>query len=86
VASEGRENPRLDSVVREHYDRSHDNAKAVLEGLASTARVITAAALIMAFTAPAADPAQAGVGTGARFSGDAQKPVGSCSDPRRPER
>ncbi len=37
------------SAVREHYDRSHDNADAVAEGLASTARVITAAALIMVF-------------------------------------
>ncbi len=37
------------SAVREHYDRTHDNANAVAEGLASTARVITAAALIMVF-------------------------------------
>jgi RND superfamily putative drug exporter len=37
------------SSVREHYDRTHDNATAVAEGLASTARVITAAALIMVF-------------------------------------
>ncbi len=37
------------SAVREHYDRTHDNATAVAEGLASTARVITAAALIMVF-------------------------------------
>ena len=37
------------SSVREHYDRTHDNADAVAEGLASTARVITAAALIMVF-------------------------------------
>ena len=37
------------SAVREHYDRTHDNADAVAEGLASTARVITAAALIMVF-------------------------------------
>ena len=36
------------SAVREHYDRTHDNADAVAEGLAST-RVITAAALIMVF-------------------------------------
>ena len=35
--------------MREHYDRTHDNATAVAEGLASTARVITAAALIMVF-------------------------------------
>ncbi len=35
------------SAVREHYDRTHDSADAVAEGLASTARVITAAALIM---------------------------------------
>jgi RND superfamily putative drug exporter len=37
------------SAVREHYERSHDNADGVAEGLASTARVITAAALIMVF-------------------------------------
>jgi RND superfamily putative drug exporter len=37
------------SAVREHYDRTHDNGTAVAEGLASTARVITAAALIMVF-------------------------------------
>jgi RND superfamily putative drug exporter len=37
------------SAVREQYDRTHDNATAVAEGLASTARVITAAALIMVF-------------------------------------
>ncbi len=37
------------SAVREHYDRTGDNASAVAEGLASTARVITAAALIMVF-------------------------------------
>jgi len=35
------------SAVREHYDETGDNATAVAEGLASTARVITAAALIM---------------------------------------
>ena len=35
------------SRVREEYDRTHDNALAVADGLASTARVITAAALIM---------------------------------------
>jgi RND superfamily putative drug exporter len=37
------------SAVREQYDQTHDNATAVAEGLASTARVITAAALIMVF-------------------------------------
>ncbi|HEV3134445.1 MAG TPA: MMPL family transporter [Acidimicrobiia bacterium] len=35
------------SRVREEYDRTHDNALAVADGLAATARVITAAALIM---------------------------------------
>ena len=35
------------SAVRESYDRTGDNAEAVAEGLASTARVITAAAAIM---------------------------------------
>ena len=35
------------SAVREAYDRNGDNAEAVVEGLASTARVITAAAAIM---------------------------------------
>ena len=35
------------SAVRESYDRTGDNAEAVVEGLASTARVITAAAAIM---------------------------------------
>jgi putative drug exporter of the RND superfamily len=35
------------SAVRESYDRHGDNAEAVVEGLASTARVITAAAAIM---------------------------------------
>jgi len=37
------------SAIREQYDRTGDNATAVAEGLASTARVITAAALIMVF-------------------------------------
>jgi RND superfamily putative drug exporter len=37
------------SAVREEYDRTGDNATAVAEGLAGTARVITAAALIMVF-------------------------------------
>jgi RND superfamily putative drug exporter len=35
------------SRIREEYDRTGDNAEAVADGLASTARVITAAALIM---------------------------------------
>ncbi|HEY3144416.1 MAG TPA: MMPL family transporter, partial [Acidimicrobiales bacterium] len=35
------------SRIREEYDRSGDNAEAVANGLAATARVITAAALIM---------------------------------------
>ena len=35
------------SRMREEYDRKHDNAIAVADGLAATARVITAAALIM---------------------------------------
>ena len=35
------------SRIREFYDRTHDNALAVADGLAATARVITAAALIM---------------------------------------
>jgi putative drug exporter of the RND superfamily len=35
------------SRMKEEYDRTHDNANAVADGLASTARVITAAALIM---------------------------------------
>jgi len=35
------------SRIREEYDRTHDNATAVADGLAATARVITAAALIM---------------------------------------
>jgi RND superfamily putative drug exporter len=39
----------LISAIREHYDRSHDNGQAVADGLESTARVITAAALIMVF-------------------------------------
>ncbi|MCC7365476.1 MAG: MMPL family transporter [Dehalococcoidia bacterium] len=37
------------SRIREEYDRSRDNASAVAEGLASTARVISAAAAIMVF-------------------------------------
>jgi len=37
------------SRIREEYDRSGDNASAVAKGLASTARVITAAAVIMVF-------------------------------------
>jgi RND superfamily putative drug exporter len=37
------------SAVREQYDRTGNNQTAVAEGLASTARVITAAALIMVF-------------------------------------
>ena len=37
------------SSIRERYDRTGDNSAAVAEGLASTARVITSAALIMAF-------------------------------------
>ena len=39
----------LISGIREHYDRSGDNGQAVADGLESTARVITAAALIMVF-------------------------------------
>ena len=35
------------SKVREEYDKHRDNSVAVVEGLASTARVITAAATIM---------------------------------------
>jgi putative drug exporter of the RND superfamily len=35
------------SRIREDYDRTHDNATAVANGLAKTARVITAAAAIM---------------------------------------
>ena len=35
------------SRIREEYDRTHDNALAVADGLAATARVISAAALIM---------------------------------------
>ena len=35
------------SRIREHYDHGHNNSEAVVEGLASTARVITAAAAIM---------------------------------------
>jgi len=35
--------------IREEYDRSGDNSQAVADGLAATARVITAAALIMVF-------------------------------------
>ena len=35
------------SRIKEEYDRTHDNASAVADGLAVTARVITAAALIM---------------------------------------
>jgi len=35
------------SRIREEYDRTHDNATAVADGLAATARVITAAAAIM---------------------------------------
>ena len=35
------------SRIREHYDHGLDNGSAVVEGLASTARVITAAAAIM---------------------------------------
>jgi RND superfamily putative drug exporter len=35
------------SRIREAYDRTHDNASAVADGLAATARVITAAAAIM---------------------------------------
>jgi putative drug exporter of the RND superfamily len=37
------------SRMKEEYDRTHDNAEAVAHGLASTARVITAAAAIMFF-------------------------------------
>jgi RND superfamily putative drug exporter len=35
------------SRIREHWLRTHDNSRAVAEGLAATARVITAAAAIM---------------------------------------
>jgi RND superfamily putative drug exporter len=37
------------SRIKEEYDRTHDNAQAVADGLAATARVITAAAAIMFF-------------------------------------
>ena len=39
----------LISAIREHYDRTGDNGQAVADGLESTARVITAATLIMVF-------------------------------------
>ena len=40
----------LISAIREHYDTNgNDNGQAVADGLESTARVITAAALIMVF-------------------------------------
>jgi putative drug exporter of the RND superfamily len=39
----------LISAIREHYDYTGNNAQAVADGLESTARVITAAALIMVF-------------------------------------
>ena len=35
--------------IREEYDRTADNSQAVADGLTATARVITAAALIMVF-------------------------------------
>jgi RND superfamily putative drug exporter len=35
------------SRIREEYQRTHDNLESVVDGLASTARVITSAALIM---------------------------------------
>jgi RND superfamily putative drug exporter len=35
--------------IREEYDHTADNSQAVADGLAATARVITAAALIMVF-------------------------------------
>src|SRR5207302_6913433 len=35
------------SRIREEYDKTHDNATAVADGLSKTARVITAAAAIM---------------------------------------
>ncbi|MEY4129384.1 MAG: hypothetical protein RIS81_1133, partial [Actinomycetota bacterium] len=37
------------SRVKEEYDHTGDNATAVADGLTATARVITAAALIMVF-------------------------------------
>jgi len=37
------------SRIKEEWDRTRDNARAVADGLASTARVITAAAAIMVF-------------------------------------
>jgi RND superfamily putative drug exporter len=37
----------LISAIRDSYQRHHDNRRAVVEGLSSTARVITAAAAIM---------------------------------------
>jgi RND superfamily putative drug exporter len=37
------------SRVREEWQRTHDNSSAVADGLAATARVITAAAAIMVF-------------------------------------
>ena len=37
------------SAIKEEYDETGDNSYAVVEGLASTARVITAAAAIMVF-------------------------------------
>ena len=37
------------SRIKENYDQSRDNARAVADGLAATARVITAAAIIMVF-------------------------------------
>ena len=37
------------SRIKEEWDHTHDNARAVADGLAKTARVITAAAIIMVF-------------------------------------
>jgi len=37
------------SRIKEEWDNTHDNARAVADGLAKTARVITAAAVIMVF-------------------------------------
>ena len=37
------------SRIKEEWDHTHDNARAVADGLAATARVITAAAVIMVF-------------------------------------
>ena len=55
------------SRIKEHYDRSHDNAESVAVGLQATAKIITGAALIMVAVFAGFAAAQPGLHPAARL-------------------